>query len=71
MILGMCKNLGVTPDYVLHGMTYENLIMYGYATPTFDDDDSTAFDESKDANNPNNFKNLKEGIVTNPFIHHG
>lgn len=69
MILGMCKNLGVSPDYVLYEMTYENLIMYGYATPTYDEEDEKGikFDESKDANNPDNFKHLKAGIVTNPF----
>lgn len=67
MILGMCKNLEVSPEYVLHNMTYENLVMYGYATPTFDDDDEVVYDESLDANNPNNFKQFKEGKVTNPF----
>lgn len=51
----MCKTLGVTPDYVLN-MTYENFLMYGYATPTYDfDDDKNEWDERKDANNPNNF----------------
>ena len=67
MILGACKNLGVTPDYVLHAMTYENMIMYGFATPTYDLDDKDDWDESLDANNPDNFKGLAEGDVTNPF----
>jgi hypothetical protein len=67
MILGACKNLGVTPDYVLHSMTYENMIMYGFATPTYDLDDKDDWDESLDANNPDNFKGLAEGDVTNPF----
>jgi len=66
MILGACKNLGVTPDYVLHSMTYENMIMYGFATPIYDSDEDD-WDESLDANNPNNFKGLAEGDVTNPF----
>lgn len=67
MILGACKNLGVTQDYVLHSMTYENMIMYGFATPTYDLDDKDDWDESLDANNPDNFKGLAEGDVTNPF----
>lgn len=66
MILGVCKNLGVTPDYVLHSMTYENMIMYGFATPTYDDEKDD-WDESLDANNPENFKGASEGVVTNPF----
>ena len=60
----MASNIGVTPDYILHQMTWENLILYGYATPTYDDDD---WDESIDANNPKNASRFKEGIVTNPF----
>lgn len=65
MILGMASNIGVTPDYILHKMTWENLLMYGYATPVYDADDD--WDESLDANNPKNFMN-KEGKVKNPFI---
>lgn len=55
--MGMCKTLGVTPDYVLN-MTYENFLMYGYATPTYDtdEDENKNWDASKDANNPDNFE---------------
>ena len=54
--MGMCKTLGVSPDYVLN-MTYENFLMYGYATPTYDtDDEENNWDASKDANNPDNFE---------------
>ena len=59
----MCSALGVTPDYVLYEMTWQNVLMYGYAQPNYDDDD---WDESIDANNVNN--NFKEGVVKNPFI---
>lgn len=68
MILGVCKNLGVSPDYVLHQMTYENVIMYGFATPVYDPDDKNDWDPSLDANDPSNIKNGNEsGVVTNPF----
>jgi len=42
------------------------MIMYGFATPTYDDDKDD-WDESLDANNPENFKGASEGVVTNPF----
>lgn len=69
MILGMCKNIGCTPDYVLYEMTYENLIMYGYATPSYDPDEQD-WDEDIDANNPKMAGRLSQGTekVTNPFI---
>lgn len=69
MILGMCKNIGCTPDYVLYEMTYENLIMYGYATPSYDPDEKD-WDEDIDANNPKMAGRLSQGTekVTNPFI---
>ena len=35
-------------------MSYENLIMYGCAAPHYDDDEDN-WDESLDANNPDNF----------------
>lgn len=69
MILGMCKNLKVTPDYILYNMTYENLLLYGYATPVYDPDDKEEFDESIDANDPKNAGKLgTTEKVTNPFI---
>jgi hypothetical protein len=70
MVLGMCKNIGCTPDHVLYEMTYENLIMYGYATPVYDPDDKNDWDESIDANNPELARKIShgEGKVTNPFI---
>lgn len=69
MILGMCKDLGVTPEYVLHEMTYENLLMYGYATPVLDlEDKKDDWDPALDANNPENNREQSDGIVTNPFI---
>ena len=61
--MGVCSSLGVTPDYVLYEMTWQNTLMYGYAQPNYDDDD---WDESINANNPKN--NFKEAVVKNPFI---
>lgn len=63
--MGMCKTLGVSPDYVLN-MKYENFLMYGYATPTYDSDegDGDTWDQAKDANDPSNFAAIEgEEIV--------
>jgi hypothetical protein len=38
VVLGASKNLGVTPDYILYGMTYENLILYSMTIPEMDFD---------------------------------
>jgi hypothetical protein len=58
MILGVCKNIGCTPDYAMHQMSYANVILFSRATPTYDDvkesNDKKKFDESLDANNPAN-----------------
>lgn len=63
----MCKTLGVTPDYVLN-MKYENFLMYGYATPTYDDDDKEQeWDQRKDANDPNNFSDNDEEEFVKTF----
>ena len=55
--------LGMTPETVLYDISYKNLMMYGYASPNYDDDendDKPEWDESLDANNPDNFKS-KDG----------
>lgn len=47
-------------------MTYENTMMYSLATPLYDDekeDESVSkFDESLDANNPDNFNREDEDV---------
>ena len=62
----MATNIGVSPHYILHDMTWENLIMYGYATPVYDSE-KDEWDDRLDANNPKNNK-LTTGVVKNPFI---
>lgn len=64
MIYSWFKDMNLTPDYVLYEMSYENLIMYSRAAPHFDDEDSkeVEWDESKDANNPDNFTNNDEEV---------
>lgn len=54
MIYSWAKNLNTTPEHVLYEMSYQNLLMYSAATPHYDDvkDD---WDDSIDANNPDNF----------------
>ena len=59
MIIGWAKLLGVTPAYVLHEITYQNLIMYSLAAPHYDDIEDE-WDESLDANNPDNFNTNEE-----------
>lgn len=59
MIYGWAKLLNTTPDYVLYEMSYENLLMYGYAAPSYDDEEDD-WDESLDANNPDNFDDNEE-----------
>jgi hypothetical protein len=46
-VQNISTNLGVTPAYVLDGMSYENIIMYSKAAPSYSDDD---WDYDKDAN---------------------
>lgn len=59
MILGVCKNLGVTPEYALYEMSYANAVMYNKVTPTYEDTkqekSNDKWDESLDADNPDNF----------------
>ena len=40
-------------------MSYENLLLYTAATPQYDDE-KDEWDDSIDANNPDNFKNTNE-----------
>lgn len=68
----MSKNLGISPDYILNELSYENLIMYGYSLPTYNSDGETdEWDDSIDANNPDNFKDLadEEEVNLNSATH--
>lgn len=57
----MSKNLGLTPDYILNEISYENLIMYGYSLPSYDGvSEQEEWDDSIDANNPDNFNDFEE-----------
>ena len=62
-MLGWAKNLNATPDYILYEISHANLVLYTRATPYYDDE-KNEWDESIDANNPNNFtQNNKEIFV--------
>ena len=56
--------MNLTPDYVLYEMSYENLILYSRAAPHFDDEGEKEieWDESMDANNPENFTDNEEVV---------
>lgn len=58
MIYGWAQALHATPDYILHGISYENLLLYSQASPSYNTDkkQEEEWDESIDANNPENFK---------------
>lgn len=60
MIYGWAKMFNTTPDYVLYEMSHENLLMYSYATPSYDNEDSEEWDDSLDANNPDNFNDNED-----------
>lgn len=49
----------------LYKVSFVNLIMYGAAVPLYDDEknETPVFDESMDANNPNNFSDDEDEIV--------
>jgi hypothetical protein len=55
--------LGVTEKYALYNISYVNAVMYSRALPMPDDekeDDKPLYDDSKDANNPDNFKDFTD-----------
>ena len=61
-MIGWSKAFGSTVDEVLYDMSYRNLIMYSAATPQFDDV-VNEWDESLDANDPNNCDGADELFV--------
>ena len=54
--MSWAKGLNMDPDVVLWEKSYESLIMYGAATPQWDDEKEEAWDMSKDASEPGNFE---------------
>lgn len=61
MIYAWTQAFHTTPEYILHGISYENLILLSSAAPNYDiKDNSEEWDESIDANNPDNFNNNEE-----------
>lgn len=59
LVYNLSRIFETTPDYVLYDISYANLVMYGAAVPSFDDEKDD-WDDSIDANNPDNFKNSDE-----------
>ena len=58
VIYGWAQALHVTPDYILHDISYENLLLYSQASPSYSTNKTQEeeWDDSIDANNPENFK---------------
>lgn len=44
-----------TPDYVLHGVSFANLMLYAAATPTYYTSRDNDWNPALDANTPGNF----------------
>lgn len=68
--MGIAKTFGVTPDYALHEISFTNALLYTRAVPMPGDEDDKAdaplYDDTKDANNPDNFEDFEdEQEVTN------
>lgn len=54
---------GMNPHEALYGMSYKNAIMYSRAMPMPNDetdDDSPVYDDSLDANNPDNYSKFND-----------
>lgn len=60
----MAKSFGVSFDYVLYDLSYYNMLMYGFATPSYNSkkDKEEPWDDSIDANNPDNFSDTSDTI---------
>lgn len=59
----MSKNFGVSFDYVLYDLSYYNMLMYGFATPSYSgkkEKEEEEWDDNIDANNPANFNDTIE-----------
>ena len=67
MIYGWAQALHATPDYILHGISYENLLLYSQASPSYNTDkkQEEEWDDSIDANNPDNFKSKNDNTDDN------
>lgn len=65
MIYGWCQTFHQPPDWVLHGISYQNLVLLSKAAPSYktktDKEDTRSkgekeWDDRFDADNPDNFK---------------
>lgn len=65
-MLGIAKTFGVSPDYALHEISYTNALLYARAVPmpgdVEDKSDAPLYDDTKDANNPDNFEDFEDEI---------
>lgn len=55
--MSWAKALATTPEYILHEISYANLLLYGKATPDYSikpDKKEREWDESLNADNPAN-----------------
>jgi hypothetical protein len=62
----MSKAYRLAPDYILYQMSYINVALYSSVLPSYDEkkkENEQDFDESKDANDPDNFTNDETEMV--------
>lgn len=58
---GWAQALHATPEYILHGISYKNLLLYSQASPSYNTaDKQEEWNDGIDANNPDNFKDFTE-----------
>ena len=63
MIYAWAQMFHTTPDYILHGISYQNLLLYNKAIPTYNTDpkkEEKEWDDRLDANNPDNFNDFTD-----------
>lgn len=64
----MSKAYQLAPDYILYKMSYANMALYSAVIPSYEskvkkDKGTNGYDESTDANNPDNFTEETEVVI--------
>lgn len=71
-VLGIARTFNISPQAAMYDISYANAIMYSRATPMYGDENdegSALYDDRKDANNPNLFKDIGDGMVVRSTRH--
>lgn len=60
MIYGVVSNYHLSPHYVLHEMSYANVLMYLAVLPSYQDRETEERDSTIDADDPRNMDKIKK-----------